>query len=241
MGIYKCKTRIGVSDVGLSNKMTNKAIIKALENAGGKHSESLNVGLNSIEETGLSWILLAWKVKVIHRPKYNEELSVETWGREYNRAFTYRDYKIYDEAGNLCVIATSKWAIIDIKNGKLIEITPAFMEPFQIEEEKVFEEESNLKIKEPKTAISQITYKVQRRDIDINKHVHNLFYLDFAYEALPQEVYEQGECNNIEIMYKTQIKLDDEINCIYTKEDNQNIVTIKSLDNSVLHAIIRLY
>lgn len=241
MAIFSCKTRIGVSDIGKSNKITNKSIIKILENVGGMHSESLDVGLNSIESTGISWILLGWKIKVVQRPKYNEELNVETWGREYNRAFTYRDYKIYDEAGNLCVIATSKWSIIDIKNGKLAEITPELMEPFQIEDNKVFEEESNLKIKEPKTATSQITYKIQRRDIDINNHVHNLYYLDFAYEALPHEVYEKGECNNIEIMYKTQIKINDEIKCMYTKEDNQNIITIKSLDNSILHAIVKLY
>ena len=48
MAIYKCKTRIGLEDVGHSNKVTNKAIIKILENAGGMHSESLNLGINSI-------------------------------------------------------------------------------------------------------------------------------------------------------------------------------------------------
>ena len=32
MAIYKCKSRIGLEDVGYSNKITNKAIIKILEN-----------------------------------------------------------------------------------------------------------------------------------------------------------------------------------------------------------------
>lgn len=241
MAIYKCNTRIGLADVGHSNQITNKAIIEILENAGGMHSESLGLGLNSIETTGISWILLGWKVKVIIRPKYNDELTVETWGRDSNRAYTYRDYKIYDESGKLCIIATSKWAIVDIRNGRLAELTPELTEPYQCEKKNVFEEDCNLKLKEPKTNISQIKYKVQRRDIDINKHVHNLYYLDFAYEALPQEVYEKKECDNIEIMYKKQIKLDDEIKCLYTKEEEKNIITIKSEDGSLLHAIIRLY
>lgn len=241
MAIYKCNARIGLADVGNSNKITNKAIIEILENAGGMHSESLNLGLNSIERTGLSWILLGWKVKVIVRPKYNEEVTIKTWGRDSNRAFTYRDYEVYDESGKLCIIATSKWALVDIKNGKLAELTPELTKPYQCELGKVFEEDFNLKLKEPKTNISEIKYKAQRRDIDINKHVHNLYYLDFAYEALPIEEYEKGECNNIEIMYKSQIKLDDEIKCLYTKEEEKNIITIKSLDGSKLHAIIILY
>ena len=241
MAIYKCKSRIGLEDVGYSNKITNKAIIKILENAGGMHSESLNLGLNSIEITVFSWILLGWKVKVIVRPRYNEELTVNTWGRESNRAFTYRDYELYDESGNLCIIATSKWAIVDIKNGHLAEITPELIEPYKCEEKKVFNSDYSFKLKEPETIDREIRYKVQRRDIDINKHVHNLYYLDFAYEALPEEIYENCKFNNIEIMYKRQTKLNDEIKCLYTKDGEQNIVTIKSIDDNLLHAIIKLY
>ena len=76
---------------------------------------------------------------------------------------------------------------------------------------KVFNSDYSFKLKEPETIDREIRYKVQRRDIDINKHVHNLYYLDFAYEALPEEIYENCEFNNIEIMYKKQIKLNNEI------------------------------
>ena len=58
---------------------------------------------------------------------------------------------------------------------------------------------------------------------------------------LPEEIYEKDEFNNIEIMYKKQIKLNNEIKCLYTKEQEQSIVTIKSADNKLLHAIIKLY
>ena len=49
------------------------------------------------------------------------------------------------------------------------------------------------------------------------------------------------ENNNIEIMYKKQIKYGEPITCIYTMEENQNIVTIKSQDEKTLHAIVKLY
>ena len=75
----------------------------------------------------------------------------------------------------------------------------------------------------------------------MNKHVHNLYYLDFAYETLPEDIYQAGELNNMEIMYKKQIKLGDNVICLYTKEDEKNIVTIKSEDDSILHTVIYLY
>ena len=57
----------------------------------------------------------------------------------------------------------------------------------------------------------------------MNAHVHNINYLNYAYETLPDEVYENNIFNNIEIMYKRQIKLGDKIVCLYTKEENNKV------------------
>lgn len=239
--IYKCTYRIGLTDVRMSNNMTNKSILKVLENAGGMHSEEVGYGLNSIEKTGLSWVLLGWKVKVIKRPKYNTQISIHTWARDSNRVFTYRDYEIYDDNNNLLVIATSKWTLVDINKGKMAELTPEIINLYKREDKSVFEERNMPKLKEPASAISEISYPILRSDIDINNHVHNLYYLDFAYEALPEDAYRAEECDNIEIMYKKQIKLGDKIVCKYSKENNEHIISIKSEDESVLHAIVKLY
>jgi acyl-ACP thioesterase len=62
-----------------------------------------------------------------------------------------------------------------------------------------------------------------------------------AYEALPEDIYAKEESDNIEIMYKKQIHLNDPITCIYSNEENKNIVTIKSKDEKTLHAIVKLF
>ena len=148
---------------------------------------------------------------------------------------------MFDEKENLVIKATSKWTMIDIRTSKLVELTPEITRPYECEKNKIFEQGFDFKIKEPMEKKSFINYKVMRRDIDINKHVHNLYYLDFAYEALPENVYNTNKFNNVEIMYKRQIKLDDNIICYYTQNENENIVTIKSEDDKTLHAIIKLY
>ena len=42
-------------------------------------------------------------------------------------------------------------------------------------------------------------------------------------------------------MYKKQIKLTDEIVCLYAKVEDKNVIAIKSKDETILHAIINLY
>ena len=234
------KYTLGLTDVGRKNKISNKAIIKMLEDVGGIESEKAGYGLNEIEENHLSWVLLAWKVKVLRRPIYNEEVIARTWARDGNKVFTYRDYEIYDSNGKLCVIATSKWTLVDIRTLKLVGISEEVRSKYTFFNKSVFEEEIE-KLKEPKSVIKENDYKILRSQIDVNRQVHNLYYLDIAYEILPEDIYYGEEKDNIEITYKKQIKLNDDIMCKYTIEDGKDIVTIKSKDNKVLHAIVRLY
>lgn len=70
--------------------------------------------------------------------------------------------------------------------------------------------------------------------------MHNLYYLDLAYEALPYDVYKNYSFDNIEIMYKKEVKLDETIKCLYSFNGKEHIVTVKNLDCSTLHAIVKL-
>ena len=58
-----------------------------------------------------------------------------------------------------------------------------------------------------------------------------------TYEILKTKKY----INYIKIQYKNQIKFGEIVKCKYAKENGENIVTIKSEDEKVLHAIIKIY
>ena len=155
--------------------------------------------------------------------------------------FTYRDYEIYNELDELCAIATSKWALIDIQKRKVTRLTNEIISKYEPEEKSVFKETELEKIEVPKEFFSEIDYKVIRKDIDINMHMHNLYYLDLAYEALPQEIYDQRPFDNVRIMYKKEIQLGDNVKCHYNKKDNKHIVVIDSEDGKISHAVIELW
>ena len=73
----------------------------------------------------------------------------------------------------------------------------------------------------------------------MNQHMHNLYYLDYAVEALPEEVYQNLDCNQFEIMYKNGAKLGETVNCFYINEEGQHIVIMKNAEDNRLHAIIQ--
>lgn len=233
---------VKLSEIGKGNKATNKAILSYLEDIGGLHSNQAGTGIYDIPTTHLTWVLLEWKLKIIKRPKYLEKVKIKTWSKDAIKFYTYRDFEIYDEQGNIIAIASSKWVLLDIEKGKIIKILPEIIGKYEPELTKsVFENDAFEKIKEPNEYQYEKEYTVRRADIDVNNHMHNLNYIELANEALPEEVYRGALFNDVRITYKKEIKLGETVKCKYAFENDKHIVAVKSKDETILHAMIEMY
>ena len=230
---------IGFRDVTYGNKLNNTSLLSFLEDIAGYHSNLAKNGLLDIERTKRSWILLAWKVKLYDRPIYADNLKIKTWSRKMDKLYAYRDYEIYNN-DKLIGIATSKWILIDIESRKILKLEEDLASQYKGEDIDVFGIDSNFgKLKEADDYEISKTYTVTKNLIDINDHVHNLYYLDIANEVIPEDILKTKELNDFEVLYKKEIKKDEIVKCYYKELDDSYIVTIKSNDDSVLHSIIK--
>lgn len=233
---------VKLSEIGIGNKATNKAILSYLEDTGGIHSNKAGYGIYDIPKTHLSWVLLEWRLKVIRRPNYTEKVKVLTWSKDAVKFYTFRDFEVYDENGELIILASSKWVLLDVTKGKIVRIEPEIISKYEPElNKKAFEDEKFEKIKEPENEQFEAEYTAKRADIDINQHIHNLNYIEIANEVLPEDVYRSQHLDNVRITYKKEIKYGETVKCKYAFEDEKHIVAIKSLDDKILHAIIEMY
>ena len=233
--------KVTLPDVGERNRLTNKAILRMLQEIACIHSSYANFGVNDAKKTGMAWILLNWKLQVFSRPIWNTKLKINTWSSNQNHLSFYRDFEIFDESNQLVAIATSKWVLYDINKGSLVKITNDIKSRYVHIDKHVFETKMNEKLKEPENSILASEYTVSRRDIDTNHHVNNLNYLDFAYEAIPEDIFFNYDFKNVEIMYKHEAKLGETLNLFYAEKDNSNIITIKNKEDNKLHCIVKLY
>lgn len=240
MGMFEYKKRIEFCDIDENNMLSSKGLIRILGEVAGVHSETVGYGLNDVPQTHLTWMLLDWKVQFFLKPSWNSYLIIKTWARSFSKISSNRDFSVYDINNNLVAKATSKWVLVDSEKHTPIRITEEICNAFGEYNSSVFDTEVNDKEKEHQNSKFIYDYQIKRRDIDTNHHVNNLYYLDFAYDALPKDFLEVS-FDNIEIIYKKQIKLNDTIKCFYVFDDNKHIVTIKSEDLSVVHAIIKFY
>ena len=235
--IYCSNYKIGLEDIGRNNEATNKALLAIMQDIACLHSESVGYGVLEIEIKKRAWMLLDWKMEVIKRPKYNDEINVETWSRKVERLYAYRDFQFKDKDGNIIAIGTSRWIFVDTDRKRPVRLTADIANLYESETDKnVFLEE----MEDIKCGgyLFKKDYCVQRRDIDINQHMNNLSYLDMSYEILPEDIYNTKVFNNIRIVYKKEILYGEKVECYYEEQNNKHIITAKS--QGKVNAIIEL-
>ena len=158
MSIFSQNLTINYSDLDSNNKVTNKGILRLMQEVAGCHSGSLGFGVNDIPKTHLAWIILNWKLKVFSRPHTNAPITVKTWVRSKNPLFCYRDFEITDNNSNLIAVASSKWILFDVNKKGITRLPKEVVEKYEYEDKFAFNEPWNEKIKEPKNSNFAMNY-----------------------------------------------------------------------------------
>lgn len=71
--------------------------------------------------------------------------------------------------------------------------------------------------------------------------MHNVYYMNLAYEAFPEDVYQNMPYDNFRITYKKEIALGDTVVVKYTNIDGKHYVVIENKEKNIVNAIIECY
>lgn len=220
-----------LEDFRKSGEMEIISMLRLFEGAGNKHSDSCGDGILSRTNNGNAWVLTDWYLEINKYPKYGDKILAKTWSEQLNSLFTCgRDFQLYcnDE---IVVNAVTRWAIMDLTTGRPVKIDQATIDKYQ--PEAIF---SIPDFKLPRIAVPEkwdIEKEIiqRRSDIDFNSHVHNLTYLDYAMDTLPEQLYQERNFKHVHIAYKSGIQVGEKTVCKYACVDGKHIFGIYGNDN----------
>jgi len=225
---FERKHKIGIDEVNKNFEITNRSLIVDFLNTSSFHSDSINYGIMDIFRTYLTWFIIDWKVKVIKRPKYGDEVTIKTWGRNVYKCFSYRDFELYvnDE---LCAVATSKWVLFNIKNKGYENISEDILEKYNNDDSKcVFEEKELEHMKPLDNYEDKKKIVIRNSDLDFNNHVNNVTYFDYLLDYSDGKDYDE-----FRITYRKEILSDDEVYLCHSKIEDTDYYSIIDSDNNV--------
>jgi len=186
------------------------SICNFLQSAASNHAQALGISLEKLQSTGHTWVLAWLKLHMAEYPKGNAPVRIQTWPAGIHRLYALREFRIYDETDRLVGKAGSAWLILDMQRRR-----PVRVEPFG---ESIHQISSPNDVSADMGKIQTLTvpsfsrdFRVRYRDLDVNQHVNNVSYVEWALESLPAELLTTACLVDLEVNYLGEAHLGDTV------------------------------
>ena len=201
-------------------QMTVCSLFQLMQEISDRHAAILGAGWFSLCERGYFWVITKIQLEIHRLPKWTEQVTLRTWVRKSNAATSPRDFEIMDSEGHLLVAANAVWAILDKEHGYPQRIS-LFDNGF-MPQERCAMESKPMTIK-PITLPDTLPEPkdVRYSDLDINKHVNNARYIQWAFDAVSEAFRQTHRIKGVAVKFIAQAKLGDRyIVCTEPVSDN---------------------
>ncbi|RLA64379.1 MAG: acyl-ACP thioesterase [Epsilonproteobacteria bacterium] len=207
-------------------------MLTLLQETAADHCYSAGHSLFSLMSENLGWVLLSGVMQMDYYPRYKEKIIIRTWISKYQAIRGIRENIIYDENYNVIGRAKGLWVFYDIEKRRPTKIHKDFKEKWLSSEEVCIEHNISNKIEAIDSAESMKEFKVNMYDMDTNKHVNNIRYLQWLMESIPEEILDNYHLYSIDGRFISEAQYGDVIVSL-TKSDNDK----DSEENSFVHTI----
>lgn len=214
-----------------NGRISIASVCNHLQDIASRHADTLGFGFHDLEKSGHFWVLARLHVMMDRLPGFGETTSIRTWPSGNERLVALRDFIIRDTEG-IVGRATTSWVTMNMETHKPDNPETVLNRRFipDCDRATVFPSKA---IKRLKDGEYSIPLQAHRFDMDINKHVNNVRYIEFCLEAVPQAWVEENRCMGIDIQFRTESHAGDEYVSACTPSDPDG-----SMD-TILHSLTR--
>ena len=229
-GIWIEKYRIHSYEVDRSSRALPHVLLCYMLNSAWAHVNDSRFSFNSLHDDGQFWVLSRF-LAVFHQiPRWDDELTIETWGKGIDKLFASRDFVIYSDAREKLISATSAWLIIDRKTLRPLRME-TLKEQFPFQSERHELENKLEKIRARSVPGTNTEFKVRYSDLDVNQHVNSSKYMQWILDSFPVEILEGKNIKSFEINYLAEAQLDDRISVFIGPDAEQYYCVITRADD----------
>jgi acyl-ACP thioesterase len=213
-------------------------ILTLLEETAADHCYAINRSLYDLEKQNFGWVLLSGVMQMDSYPRYKEKIRIRTWMSSYSAIKGIRENIIYNEQGHIIGRARGLWVFFDIKHRRPVQ-TPEYFKEQWSQCDEVCTNQTITKKMAPIHSSNQIkSYKVNRFDVDANKHVSNLKYLQWLMESISEDILDNYYLHAIDGQFIAEAQYGDTIQSFTERDTNENsfVHTIKTQKNNTVCA-----
>lgn len=218
--------RIRASDVTPGGTASVLALATLFQEVAGRHADALGVSMQDLLADGHAWVLARLRMEIERLPQWEDEIVIETWPSGLNGLYATREFVFLGADEAVFARGTSAWLVIDVERRRPLR-PPSVLYDIELPEKPAPLGETTEELSGPSRVDRARTFSVRFHDLDLNRHVNNVRYLEWALETLPPEVLAGRRCVGLALDFEAETTLGDPVRATAELDQADGVLRVR--------------
>lgn len=194
------------------------SIISYMLNVAGTDAHRKGFGVEALQGHSFTWVLSRLAVDINTQPRQYTDIEIDTWVNEFNRLSSTRNFKM--RVGEDVVAAgVSQWCMLNMETRQAVDMTllKDVYERAMVAEPSPIAAPARLRDIESQASVSR---PVVYSDIDFNRHMNTMRYIDLIFDNVPLELIEQNNGLRIDLNFIAEARYGEVVTIGWVNEGN---------------------
>lgn len=206
--IFTENYKVRSTQINLNNQLGLYGVLGMLQDIAAEHASHLGFGYKELIKKGFFWALIQQKLRMYEYPKWNEQLTIKTWSLPVQGVYAIREFELFCNNKKIGECA-STWITLDIHTRKPIDLS---------ENQDIFmpRTDGGLSFKTERISLPETmnlvdTFRVKTSDLDVNMHVNNVKYTQWALDTIALENHKNYVIKEYDINFLSETFFNDQM------------------------------
>lgn len=226
---FEQSIHIGYSDINSMGQLKIVSILNFLQDLASEHAAVLGMSGFDLARQGFAWVIARYHISIGANPVWREDLQAITWRHPWKNLYELRELTISDRQREPIIHARSAWVMVKRENSRPVRLSRIMPEQMTIEDDA---DHSSLfkELERPESIDFQLPFKIRMHDLDLNQHVNNAIYVEWAVETVPKSILSQFRPATIDVtFYKESFYGDAIVSCTQLNHHNPGLQSYHSI------------
>ena len=230
--------KVEPQSLDFTSRLKSPALIMSALNAAGADAHNKGFDYVDMEQDDNTWVLSRMAIEVSFRPKQYSDYRIETWISGYNRLLSTRNFRVYDETGEEFARMTSQWAMLNVKTRSAVDLTRTadVHDKYMVPDEPPCAAPCRLR---GVSGGEQTTHTVRYSDIDFNRHMNTIRYIEMLFDHLPIEAIAEDRPFRLDLHFLHEAVLGEVLTIATAEEEGVLTFEISTPENPCVRAALR--
>ena len=202
--ILEQKIQILSSHTDVNNRLRSSVMARILQDAAIVHAEELGVGRNVGLEKQALWVITRMAVEIERLPLWGETICLRTWPGDTRHGLFPRFFEMTTEAGEPLLKASTIWLLMHAVDRRMLDPKAIGMEVSGQNREGQLAMPAR-RVPFPAEMTEEGRRTVRYSETDVNGHMNNTRYLDWADDLLPLEFHREHTLKKLWVEFRSEI------------------------------------